>query len=225
MPLAPHWIMSALAGLLAGALHVLSGPDHLAALAPLVAGGGRKSIGIGVRWGLGHAIGVGIMGLASVVAREIVPLEAISSVGERMVGVLLIAVGLWGLLRAQRAKVHVHVHAHAGVEHAHVHTHLGGTRAGPRAHTHTHAASWIGVLHGVSGGTHLIGMLPALALSRAAAVTYAVGFGFGTIAAMAAFTIGLGLLTRRVASAHVQSALLHGCSAAALVVGVAWLLA
>ncbi len=218
--------LSAIAGLVAGSLHVLSGPDHLAALAPLVSGARRSTIGVGVRWGFGHALGVGIIGVLSLAARELVPVGAISAVGERMVGVLLIGIGLWGILRLQKARLHVHVHAHDGIEHAHVHAHAGvASHHQPAAHRHTHAASWIGVLHGLSGGTHLVGMLPALALSRACAVAYALSFGAGTILAMAAFTLGLSLLLRRAAASRTSfhSALQYACSAASLVVGVVWL--
>ena len=37
--------------------HVLS-PDHLSALATLSAGGGVEAFRLGVRWGLGHSIGM-----------------------------------------------------------------------------------------------------------------------------------------------------------------------
>ena len=37
--------------------HVLS-PDHLSALATLSAGGGAEAFRLGVRWGLGHSIGM-----------------------------------------------------------------------------------------------------------------------------------------------------------------------
>ena len=50
-------------GLSAGALHVVSGPDHLAVVAPLVAENPSKGFQLGFRWGLGHGLGVVILGL------------------------------------------------------------------------------------------------------------------------------------------------------------------
>ncbi len=45
----------AFAGLVAGFVHVLSGPDHLAAIAPYAVDGKSRAWRTGVRWGLGHA--------------------------------------------------------------------------------------------------------------------------------------------------------------------------
>ena len=48
---------AALAGLTAGLIHVLSGPDHLAAVAPL-ANDRSRAWRTGFLWGLGHSGGV-----------------------------------------------------------------------------------------------------------------------------------------------------------------------
>ena len=53
----------AFAGFLAGFVHVLSGPDHLAAIAPYAVDGKSRAWRTGVRWGLGHAAGVLGVGL------------------------------------------------------------------------------------------------------------------------------------------------------------------
>ena len=46
------------AGLLAGCLHTLAGPDHLAALTPLTVGRSRfKAAFLGALWGGGHCAG------------------------------------------------------------------------------------------------------------------------------------------------------------------------
>ncbi|MBI5362186.1 MAG: High-affinity nickel transporter, partial [Planctomycetes bacterium] len=45
------------AGLGAGALHALAGPDHLAGVAPFAARAGRRAWRVGVAWGVGHAAG------------------------------------------------------------------------------------------------------------------------------------------------------------------------
>src|SRR5882672_577523 len=91
-----------MAGLFAGLLHVWSGPDHLAAVAPLsaewtrTASRRRPSWMVGVRWGLGHSSGVMLIGLLSLIFREAFPLNSLSSISERLVGVVLIVIGLWG---------------------------------------------------------------------------------------------------------------------------------
>lgn len=45
-------------GLLMGLVHVLSGPDHLSALATLSVGNSWKAFYLGIRWGLGHSTGL-----------------------------------------------------------------------------------------------------------------------------------------------------------------------
>jgi sulfite exporter TauE/SafE len=220
------------AGVLAGGLHVLSGPDHLAALAPLAAdsrGAGWKA---GVSWGLGHTSGVVLVGLLALLLRELLPVDAVSSWSERLVGVALIAVGLWGARQASRLQVHRHEHRHDGASHAHVHVHVAGEAAAggsPHArapHVHTHASVAFGVLHGLAGSSHVLGILPALALpSRAQSVLYLFAYGVGTIAAMALFSWTMHAVGARArdGGVHVYRGLLYACSALALLVGGVWL--
>lgn len=52
-------------GVLAGGLHAVSGPDHLAALLPRIMGQKwHKSMRIGATWGLGHGFSATVIGLA-----------------------------------------------------------------------------------------------------------------------------------------------------------------
>ena len=89
----------ALAGLVAGVVHVLSGPDHLAAIAPYAVADRARSWRTGVRWGLGHSAGVLGVGLLVLVGRHALPLEALSAHSELGVGLALLAIGIWGLGR------------------------------------------------------------------------------------------------------------------------------
>ena len=198
------------AGLAAGLLHVFSGPDHLAAVAPLVAdvdlGTSRpkrirfEAWRTGVQWGVGHTAGVLLIATLLLLLREQLPLEAISAYSERIVGVALIAVGCWGVWKASRATVPTH--SHAGASFA------------------------MGTIHGLAGSSHLFGVLPALAFStRLDSVLYLAGFGVGAIAAMSAFAAGMGVLAARTGGRHHRgfNGLLYASSAVALVVGGFWL--
>ena len=56
----------------------------------------------------------------------------------------------------------------------------------------------MGVLHGIAGGAHVIGILPALALpSLAASAAYVGGFAAGTVASMGVFALVLGRMSDR----------------------------
>ena len=202
------------AGLAAGLLHVFSGPDHLAAVAPLVVDVDRghpalsensKRIRVegwrtGLQWGVGHTAGVLLIAALLLLLREQLPLDLISAYSERIVGVALIAVGGWGIWKATRATI--------------------------KPHSHAGASFAMGTVHGLAGSSHLFGVLPALAFSaRTDSVLYLAGFGIGAIAGMSAFAAGMGLLALRLGGNHHRrfSGLLYASSAAALVIGGFWL--
>ncbi|RMF77196.1 MAG: hypothetical protein D6744_11580 [Planctomycetota bacterium] len=158
--------------------------------------------------------------------REAVPVELLSHWSERIVGATLIAIGLWGLRRAAGLRIHAHVHTHDGVRHAHIHAHhRESDHSRSAAHDHRHAALAIGVLHGLAGTSHLLGVLPALALpTRGAAVAYLLAYGIGSIAAMTGFAAVVGRVARQRTRTESLPAhrVLQVCSLAAIVVGVAW---
>jgi hypothetical protein len=191
------------AGFAAGLLHVLSGPDHLAAVAPLAAGRERREWRSGLQWGLGHTSGVVLIGLLLIAFRGLLPIEAISHYSERLVGAALLLVGAWGCYSAR---------------YAHDHDHRGQATA--------RASFAMGTLHGLAGSSHFFGVLPALALpTQTAAVLYLVGFGMAAVAGMSAFAAVVGGAAAKAGRHSVKAyrAVLYVCSASAFVVGGFWL--
>ena len=155
-------MIAILTGLVSGFVHVLTGPDHLTAVAPLAVRQSRHAWQPGVRWGLGHSAGVGAVGLLSLWLRDLIPVDLLSSWGERLVGVMLFGIGLWALNRALKQNIHTHEHAHDGERHLHFHAHgHGHSHESPVAHRHTHAAFGIGTLHGLAGSSHFRGIARA----------------------------------------------------------------
>src|SRR5436190_15560041 len=191
-------LLIALTGALAGLFHVLSGPDHLAAVAPLAVEDGRHGWFAGWTWGFGHASGVVVVALLAILLRDLLPpIDILSAWGERVVGVALIAIGLWALRRG--LNISPGAHHHGPVSHDHIHVHAGPAWA--RRLGHAHASFCMGILHGVAGSSHFLGVLPALALpARGAAVEYIAAFGIGTIVAMTAFAAVMGSAGRAAAS-------------------------
>jgi hypothetical protein len=184
-----------LAGLAAGLLHVFSGPDHLAAIAPLAIDGDRRGWRTGLQWGFGHTAGVLLIATLLLLLKEQLPLDAISVYSERIVGLSLIAVGGWGIWKATRAVI--------------------------TPHSHAGASFVMGTLHGLAGSSHLFGVLPALAFAtNTESAVYLTGFGAGAIAGMSAFAAGVGLVSIRFGRCR---ELLYASSAVALVIGGVWL--
>jgi hypothetical protein len=195
-------VFAIIAGLAAGFFHVLAGPDHLAAVAPLAVSHERAAWRSGLVWGVGHTAGVMLVGVLLLAFRELLPLDALSAWSERAVGMALVAIGAWGLWSVQRP---------------HAHSHVSGR-----------ASFAMGTMHGLAGSSHLFGVLPSLMFaSRADAGMYLGGFGMGAIGAMTAFAAVIGSVA--VASgrsdASVRRTILYATSLAAVAVGGVWLLA
>ena len=221
------FMIAVITGLIAGLIHVLTGPDHLTAIAPLAVRRPQRAWIPGLRWGFGHSAGVALVGLLALWLRDRLPVDLLSTWGDRIVCVVLFGIGIWALRRALQHNVHAHEHAHEGQRHIHLHVHGHPARhAEPQAHErHTHTAFAIGTLHGLAGSSHILGILPMLAMpTRAQAIAYLIAFGTGTILAMAGFSWGMGVLASRCASRSVQiyRGLMSACAVAAMVIGCIW---
>ena len=201
--------MTPLAALLAGALggvfHVVSGPDHVAAVMPLSAGSPwRRAAAVGLAWGVGHGLGVVVLVGLGQLARGWFDLGRIGGGAEVAVGLLLVGLGAMTLNRARAPERVGHTHPHA---------------PSARPDRRHHAALAFGVLHGLGGASHLAGLLPSLAFGPAAAALYGVGYLGAAIAMMTgvAAIASLGLA----APGRLRWALV-GTGLGAMGVGVFW---
>jgi hypothetical protein len=206
------------AGTAAGAAHVVAGPDHLAALAPMSAHSPKRAMRTGAAWGLGHGAGVVVLGGLGQLARDFIDIQRISAFSELLVGFLLVGIGLWALKRASAIAVHTHDHSHDGSTHHHLHVH-----ASSETHAdHSHAAFWVGALHGTAGGGHLLGVLPSLALPPAQAAAYLSAYLVAAVASMTAFSVMIGRITGSRGPRTLRR-ILQGTAAASVVIGIAWI--
>jgi hypothetical protein len=215
-------MLTLITGAVAGFFHVLSGPDHLAAVAPLAVDDRRRGWLAGWTWGIGHASGVVVVAVLAVLLRDRLPVESLSAWSERVVGAALIGIGLWAFRRSLRIRPAPHTHGRMSHDHLHV-------QAGPpwiRRLGHAHASFCMGVLHGVAGSSHFFGVLPALALpTRADALIYIGSFGAGTVLAMTLFAATVGAaMSRTNHGAPAHRAMLTMAAVMAVSVGGWWLL-
>jgi len=136
-------------GFIASMAHVVTGPDHMAAVTPLAIDSQKKSWIIGFSWGLGHTAGMLLIGMLFVLFKEFLPIEAISEHSETVIGFLLIGIGSWALVRTYLRhkhgnKPHAHFHTTPYL-YTHIHKHSHGFKPvtehehdGKPAHTHNH---------------------------------------------------------------------------------------
>ena len=229
-------VFSFYAGLMASALHVLTGPDHMAAVTPFVIESKKKAWKIGLFWGLGHLAGMFSIGLLFLIFKDLIPVAKISDYSEQLVGIVLIGIGAWSLFRIfYKNKTHKHLHVHIEnqpIIHKHKHEHLHQNQ-----HTHVHkkekkqgllASFSIGFMHGLAGVAHFLIFLPVLSFeSNLDSVFYIFGFMLGIIIAMTSFALVLGRMASSLKNGH-NDVLFKGIRLSAglfaIIVGVYWLI-
>jgi hypothetical protein len=86
-----------------GLVHVLTGPDHLSAIATLASGsrGRSRSFLLGIRWGFGHSLGIVLIFAIFMLVPDF-NIESISKSGDIVAGVIMMLLGFFGIFRARR---------------------------------------------------------------------------------------------------------------------------
>ena len=212
-----------LTGLAAGAVHVVGGADHLVAMAPFSLNRPLAACRSALAWGAGHSAGVIVLALIAIGIKDLAHVEAMSSWAEFLVGVALLVVGALAVRTAFGLELHSHSHSHShsdsSTSHQHLHLHVRGQSNHRR---HVHAASGLGLLHGLAGASHLLAALPALALPAHAAAGYLIAYLVGSIGAMVSVVAAISLLTQR-SGARLLPFLVGGTGALSIVTGAIWL--
>ena len=72
-------LISVLTGFAAGAVHVVSGADHMVAMAPASIRKPRVALIDGLAWGIGHSAGVLILSILGILAKDFINIELMSS--------------------------------------------------------------------------------------------------------------------------------------------------
>ncbi|MEZ6014478.1 MAG: hydantoin utilization protein A [Planctomycetota bacterium] len=210
----------ALEGALAGLAHVVSGPDHLAGVAPLAADGRarRAAALVGAQWGLGHGFGVLLLGAAGQAALSLAQVEAASGWAERLVGLVLIGLGVVAVRRSRTVVVHRHARAAGDTDALHAHLHPHPPNVG---HRRGAAALGMGFLHGLAGAGHLWAVVPSLALRGVDAALYLASYLIASVVAMIVFGYSLAGLIQRFGARAVPR-LLATAGSLSIAVGVYW---
>ncbi|OIW05658.1 hypothetical protein TanjilG_23444 [Lupinus angustifolius] len=183
-------LSSAWTGFFAGCLHTLSGPDHLAALAPLSIGRTRmESAAVGALWGCGHDAGQLIFGLIFLLLKDRLHIEIIRTWGTRVVGLTLLVIGAMGIKEASEASAPC-VALENGECDVSVYESLDNPTVGKKKIGFATFAT--GIVHGLQPDA-LMMVLPALALpSRLAGAAFLIMFLLGTVFAMGSYTVFIG---------------------------------
>ena len=211
----------------------------MAAVSPLAIENKLKAWIVGLGWGVGHTAGMLTVGLLLMLFRDLIPVELISSSSETIVGFVLLIIGIWALWRIfGKPKKHIHLHPHSHADNqgdtfTHIHRH---NHPATNIHRHEHkkkvnqsfiSAAIIGLIHGMAGFSHLLGLLPTLAFkSTTESAIYLLGFGTGTIISMILFSVVLGFVAFKTDKSNrpflFRSVQLTGAFASILI-GIYWI--
>ena len=191
-------LLVAAAACLLGLRHAAD-PDHVAAVATLMAGArdrcGRAAGRLGLAWGAGHATTLFAFGLPIVLFKAFLP-EDVQRGAETAVGLLIIALAAWLLVRWRRGLFHLHLHEHDSDRHVHGHSHV---RPSPHAHDGLARARTplqayaVGLVHGMGGSAGVGVLLLATIHNRWMAVGALALFAACTALSMAVLSTSVGL--------------------------------
>jgi nickel/cobalt transporter (NicO) family protein len=207
--------------LLLGSLHAFEA-DHMAAVTSFAVRrpGLRHAVRFAVRWAAGHGGAIILIGAALLLS----DMRVSAATGhwlERLVGAVMIGLGLW-TYRGARA-LHAHAHTHGdGTVHAHVHSH-----ASRDGHAHGHGVTAIGMVHGLAGSGAAVALIPVVGFDTPVrGILFLVVFAVGTVAAMAFYGLLAGAVVGRTAESSARAARLiaRGAGAFTVAIGFVWLL-
>ncbi|MDQ3859001.1 MAG: HupE/UreJ family protein [Actinomycetota bacterium] len=169
------WIVLAAAVLL-GLRHATD-PDHVAAVATLVAGSrdgaARRAGELGLAWGVGHGVTLFVFGLPILLLNGYLP-ERVQQTAETAVALVIVYLAVRLLVRWRRGAFRPHAHPHA---------HGARTRAGAFA---------IGLVHGVGGSAGVGVLILASVESTAQAVVSLLVLAVFTAVSMGILSTGFG---------------------------------
>jgi nickel/cobalt transporter (NicO) family protein len=180
-----------------GALHAVTGPDHVLSLGPVALQRPKASFRIGLAWGVGHALGTVLLSLPLLLLSQVVHVPMFAQWGDKLAGFALLAAAAWSWRSAKNTD----------------------------AAADTRRPAFVGLVHGISGAGSLLLVLPVLiAGSLQHTLLFLGAFSIGSTLAMALLTaliakVGSGL------SPDLLARIRTGMIGTAALLGVYWLLA
>lgn len=215
-------LVPALLGLLFGVRHALE-PDHLAAVSTLASEQKslKHSLGVGLSWGLGHALTLVVFGGFLSLFEVKLPQNVAASL-EIAVACVIIALGVRAVKKAidEGKRGPVAVHVHQGTAHAH-----------PAASDHFHVVGvtlatrplLVGALHGLAGSGALVALVLLELDGFPARLLYLALFGLGATLSMGLLTALAGVpLTRLARARRLSTWVLGSAGALSICIGLWW---
>jgi hypothetical protein len=181
-----------------GALHAVTGPDHVLCLSPAALRRPESSWRIGFVWGVGHAFGTLALAVPLLLLAHVVHAPSLATWGERLAGAALIATAVISLRTLRPARA-------------------------PAKQASLQSPLWVGLAHGLTGAGSLVLVLPVIVTgSLDRALTFLGAFAIGSTLAMAALTSAIARVGNKLSPRDIARAQ-RALAWAAIALGGYWL--
>jgi hypothetical protein len=165
-----------------GALHAVTGPDHVLCLSPAALERSKAPWRIGLSWGVGHALGTLALAVPLIALAHVVHAPSLAAWGERLAGAALLATAVVSLRTLRSAH-------------------------GPAKQTSLASPLRVGLVHGLTGAGSLVLVLPVIVTgSLERALLFLGAFALGSTLAMAALTSAIARLGSKLSTHHIAGA-------------------
>lgn len=192
--------------------------DHLLAVSNLLTKTKslKSSVKMGVSWAAGHMITAALVTIVLFIFRDSV-LKAVLANFEIIVAAMLIAIGVWSIIKSRI--FHSHRHEHIEEKHAHAHMHIKNKE---NEHIHAHMFG-IGVVQGLASNDELL-ILFTLSLGVVSLADILIGvavFSLGVVFGMIIFSLFFIYPILKINSERLQQIVNFGVGAISVVYGIA----
>jgi len=174
--------------------------DHLLAVNSLVTNRNKikEAVKDGIFWGIGHTFTIFIVGVV-MIGFKVAISETVFRYLEATVGLMLIALGIYRLIKLFKKNKHSHTYSHTHTHkhsdetiHAHLHTHTYSHSHSLDVLRHEHpdtsknfkAAFSVGLVHGLAGSGALVVLVLSQMKTPLEGLLYILIFGIGSILGM-----------------------------------------
>lgn len=146
----------------------------------------RNMIWFCIRWAAGHGATILAISFLFIFTHAELP-QIVPDIAEKLIGILLIGIGLWILFSLYNNRIKLEVHTHNEHHHDTV-THVHLTESGKMKHSHQPVL--VGMTHGIAGSAPVLALIPATEYASAyLGMIYVFLFCMGVLISMALFGI------------------------------------
>jgi len=172
--------------------------DHLLAVNTLVSNRSKMNQAVkdGIYWGIGHTTTIFLVGIL-MIGFKVAVSENIFSYLEATVGLMLVSLGIYRLMKLFKKNLHSHTYTHRhslsdtnSVSYLHSHTYSHSHFTTTSNHDHSNglnsfnAAFGVGLVHGLAGSGALVALVLTQMKTATEGLLYILIFGMGSIFGM-----------------------------------------